>query len=187
MTISFKPLTKHDNNYSRVIELFFEAFPKVQRLPAWVVKFRMRNGKTGFDALYEQDNWLGFIYTKEYKDIVFVKFFAIATLCRSTGYGSKVINALAELHSEKRIVLNIEELDEKSENDQQRVKRKAFYEKNGFRSTGYLIKEPAERQEMLIRGGSITKSEIDSMYKHFLGNLLHSILKPEVIKIKISH
>lgn len=177
MTINFRPLSKHDINYLNVIDLFFEAFPKTQRLPQWVVKFRMRNGKQGFDALYEQDDWVGFIYSKEYKDIIFVKFFAISEQFRSSGYGSKVMNSMQDKYLGKRIVLNIEELDEKEVNYSQRVRRKVFYEKNGFNSTGFIVKEPAERQEMLIRNGSISKEEIEAMYRHFLGNSLFSLLK----------
>jgi ribosomal protein S18 acetylase RimI-like enzyme len=183
MTIDFRPLNKHDINYSKVIDLFFEAFPKIQRLPQWIVKYRMRNGKDGFDVLYEEHNWVGFIYAKEYKNIVFVKFFAISESVRSSGYGSIVMDSMRNRYSDKRIVLNIEELDEKEENYHQRVKRKAFYEKNGFNSTGFILKEPAERQEMLISGGTISKKEIEAMYRHFLGRFLFSLLKPEVLKM----
>jgi ribosomal protein S18 acetylase RimI-like enzyme len=183
MTINFRPINKHDINYSKVIDLFFEAFPKLQRLPQWIVKYRMRNGKDGFDVLYEEHNWVGFIYAKEYKNIVFVKFFAISESVRSSGYGSIVMDSMRNRYSDKRIVLNIEELDEKEENYHQRVKRKAFYEKNGFNSTGFILKEPAERQEMLISGGTISKKEIEAMYRHFLGRFLFSLLKPEVLKM----
>lgn len=184
MTITFHPLNHRDINYSKSIDLFLEAFPKVQRLPAWVVKYRMRKGKDGFDVIYEHNKWVGFIYTNEYKNIVSVKFFAISNLLRSSGYGSKVMDSMRTKYSEKRIVLTIEELDEKEDNYQQRVKRKAFYEKNGFNSTGFIIKEPAERQEVLIRGGTISLEEIEAMYKYFLGNLLFSLLKIKVLKIK---
>ncbi|WP_372627826.1 GNAT family N-acetyltransferase [Arsukibacterium sp.] len=184
MSVTFSPLNKHDVNFSKSIDLFFEAFPKVQRLPAWVVKCRMRNGKNGFDVIYDENKWIGFIFTKKYKDIVSVKFFAISELLRSSGYGSKVMACLNEKYSDKRIVLTIEELDEQEENYQQRVKRKAFYEKNGFNSTGFIIREPAERQEVLICGGTTSKEEIEAMNRHFLGGLLFSLLKIEVLKIE---
>tara|TARA_R110002060_G_scaffold21863_3_gene29630 strand:- start:440 stop:697 length:258 start_codon:yes stop_codon:yes gene_type:complete len=77
------------------------------------------------------------------------------------------VDSIGNKYSGKMIVLNIEELDEKEDNYQQRVKRKAFYESNGFISTGFIIKEPAERQEMLIRGGTISKKEIEAMYRFF--------------------
>ena len=183
MSINFRPLTKHDDNYSKVIDLYKEAFPGVQRVPTWILRYKMRKGKAGFSIIYEHDTWIGFIYTTEYKDIVFVQFFAISESCRSGGYGSKVMNSMRDMHSEKRIVLNIEELDKQAENYQQRLKRKAFYGKNGFSSSGYIVKEPGERLEMLILGGSISKKEIEAMYKSLLGCMLGFLFRPEVIKI----
>lgn len=183
MTINFCPLTEKDANYSKVIELYGSAFPKVQRVPPWVLRYRLKKGKAGFEVLYEHEKWIGFIFTKDYKDIVSVQFFAISESCRSSGYGSKVMESMKERHSGKRIVLNIEELDAEAENCQQRIKRKAFYEKNGFSSSGYLVKELAERQEVLIHGGSINKEEIEAMHKYFLGYILGFLLKLEVTKI----
>lgn len=142
MSISFRPLTRQDANYSKVIDLYRKAFPAVRFVPSWILRFRMRNGKAGFSALYEHDTWIGFIYTTDYRDIVCIQFFAISESCRSGGYGSKVMDSMREMHSGKRIVLTIEELDERAKNYQQRVKRKAFYEKNGFSSSGYIVKEP---------------------------------------------
>ena len=183
MSVNFRSLTKHDVNYSKVIDLYQEAFPGAQRVPTWILRYKMRKGKAGFKIIYEHDTWIGFIYATEYKDIVFVQFFAISELLRSGGYGSKVINSMSDIHPEKRIVLNIEELDEQSENYQQRLKRKAFYGKNGFRSSGYIVKEPGERLEMLILGGNISKDEIEAMYKNLLGHILGVFFRPEVIKI----
>jgi hypothetical protein len=184
MTISFRPLSENDVNYSNVFDLYEKAFSDVQRLPPWVLRYRMRNGKAGFNIIYENELWIGFIYSVEYMDIMFVQFFAISELCRSCGYGGKVMDSMKELHSGKRIALNIEELNAKAENYQQRIRRKAFYEKNAFKSSGYIVKEPAQRLEMLVRGGVITKEEIEKMYKYFMGNILFFIFGPKVIKIK---
>lgn len=183
MSINFRPLTKDDINYSKVIDLYKEAFPGVQRVPSWILRCIMRNGKVGFNVLYEYDIWIGLIYIVEYKDIVFVQFFAISESRRSGGYGSKVVDLMRDMHSGKRIVLNIEELDEQSENYQQRVKRKDFYGRNGFISSGYIVKEPGERLEMLILGGNISKEEIEAMYKSLFGSVLGFLYRPEVIKI----
>lgn len=183
MSIKFSPLTKYDVNYSNVIELYKEAFTTVRRVPSWILRYMMRKGKTGFSVIYQNDIWIGLIYITEYKDIVFVHFFAISTSHRSKGYGSKVVDSMRELYSENRIVLNIEELKAQSENYLQRVKRKAFYEKNGFSSSGYIVKEPEERLEMLILGGNISKEEIKAMYKSLFGGILGFLYRPKVIKI----
>lgn len=183
MSISFQPLTRHDLNYSKVIDLYKEAFPGFQRVPSWILRYKMRNGKAGLSVLYEHDTWIGLIYVTEYQDIVFVQFFAISESRRSDGYGSKVMNLMRDMHSGNRIVLNIEELDEQAENYQQRVKRKAFYEKNGFSSSGHLVKEPGERLEMLIHGGSISQEEIEAMYKSLFGCIVGYFIRPEIIRI----
>ena len=183
MTINFRTLSKKDENYSNVFDLYEKAFSDAQRVPPQILRYRMRNGKAGFNIIYEHDNWIGFIYNVEYMDIVFVQFFAISELCRSRGYGSKVMDLMRELHSGKRIVLNIEELDEKAQNHQQRIKRKAFYEKNGFKPSGYIVKESAQRLEMLVQGGAVSKQEIEKMYKYLMGNMLGFLFGPKVIKI----
>lgn len=182
MSINFRPLNKHDVNYSKVIDLYKEAFSGAQRVPASFLRFKLRNGKEGFDVLYDEDNWIGLFYSVGHRDIVFVEFFAISESLRAEGYGSKVMDAMRAIHSEKRIVLNIEELDDQAENYQQRIKRKAFYEKNGFSSSGYIVHEPGERNEMLICGGSISKNEIEALYRNLMGRVIGFFIRPKVIK-----
>ena len=183
MSIKFNPLSKYDVNYSNVIALYKEAFTTVRRVPSWILKCMMKKGKKGFSVLYENDTWIGLIYITEYKDIIFVHFFAISASQRSMGYGSKVVDAMKNNYAKNRIVLNIEELVEQSDNYPQRVKRKAFYEKNGFISSGYIVKEPEERLEMLVFGGSIRKEEIQAMYKSFFGGILGFLYRPKVLNI----
>jgi len=183
MTIKFMPLAREDDNYSNVFDLYEEAFSKVQRVPPWILRYKMRKGKAGFNVIYEQDTWIGFIYNIEYKGLVFIQFFAISEACRSQGYGSKVLDSMRERHSGTRIILNIEKIDDQSKNYPQTVKRKAFYEKNGFRSSGYIVNEPGEQLEMLILGGSISKKEIEEMYKYLLGTIFGLLFGPKIIKI----
>ena len=80
-------------------------------------------------------------------------------------------------------IRSIEELDENADNQQQRIKRKAFYEKNGFKPSGYIVKESAQRLEMLVQGGVISNEEIEKMYKYLMGNILGFLFGPKVIKI----
>jgi GNAT superfamily N-acetyltransferase len=183
MRINFQPLNKYDANYLEIIALYREAFPGAQHIPTCFLRYKLRNGKKGFYILYKDDDWIGLIYSTEYADIVFVHFLAISAALRSAGYGSKVMESLNDMHPGKRTVLNIEALDESAENYQQRIKRKAFYEKNGFSASGYFVKESAGQQEMLVRGGSVCKEEIDAMYKNLLGHTLSFLMRPKVTKI----
>jgi hypothetical protein len=181
LSINLRPLNKNDDNFSKVIDLYKKAFTTAQLIPTWILKFNLRKGKVGFNVLYADDTWIGLIYTTEFKDIVLVHFLAISESFRSGGYGGKVMDSMKVMHSGKRIVLNIEKLDKQEKNFEQRIKRKVFYENNGFSSSGYFVKEPGEKLEMLIFGGSINKEEIEAMYKNLFGSIIGFILRPKII------
>lgn len=183
MNINLRPLNQYDANYLNVIDLYREAFPGAQHIPSWFLRYKLRKGKAGFSLIYAADTWVGLIYNTAYKDMVFLHFFAVTASNRSIGYGSQVLDLIKQTHVGKRVILNIELLDEQAKNHQQQIKRKAFYEKNGFRSSGFTVKEPKEQLEMLIHGGSISKQEIEAVYKNLFGKILGFIIRPKVIKI----
>jgi len=182
MSITFYSVSSDSNNYIEVIDLYKEAFPEGRKVPKWFLKYKLRNGKVGFSALYSEEEWIGLIHITEYEDIVFIQSIAILESCRSKGFGSQVLDCLKSENLGKRIVLNIEVIDKQASNYKQRVKRKGFYENNGFLSSGFTVKEPGENLEMLIYGAGITKKEIESMYKSLFGRILGFFLKPEVTK-----
>ena len=70
-------------------------------------------------------------------DVVILLYLAISDAVRGKGYGSAVLQAVQKKYAGKRIILNIEEMDEQAANYAQRVKRKAFYQKNGFEILDY--------------------------------------------------
>lgn len=194
MRISFQALNARDQNYSRVIDLYKTAFTTVRNIPRWILKLKLRKGKVGFNSIYDADNWLGLIYTTEHslwqrvdhkvehKEVVFVHFFAISDSIRSGGYGSKVLDSLKAKHLGKRVILNVENLDEQESNYAQRVKRRAFYEKNGFVSSGYVIEDSNEQLDMLVYGGSINKAEIEVIYGQLFEGAFRSWFKPKVLE-----
>ena len=182
MNINFRPLSKLDKNYVEIIALYKEAFPDARHIPTWFLQYKLRKGKQGFDIIYADNTWVGLIYIIEHKGVLFVQFFAVAESYRSSGYGSQVINTLMTRNVEKRIILNIQPLDPQTKNYEQRVKRKSFYLKNGFKSSGYLVKEPGEQLEMLIWGGDIDKQEIEAIYNNMFGGVLGFLLRPKVLK-----
>lgn len=183
MSIRLLPISEYDENYPGVIALYRKSFPGAQRIPAWFLRFKLRNGKAGFSVLYSGDRWIGLIYLTEHEDVVFIHFLAIAESCRSSGYGGQVLAAISDAHAGKRIILNIEPLDEQAANYRQRVKRKSFYERCGFRSSGYLVQEPGEQFEMLVLGGTISKREIEEIYRKLLGRILGLLLAPTIARI----
>lgn len=78
---------------------------------------------------------------------------------------------MKDTHSEKRILLNIEKVDETSENYQQRFKRKKFYEKNGFQNTEFEIETEDIVYEILYSGAIVHEYEYNLLFKSYLNRV----------------
>ena len=168
MGINFRPA---EENSSKVKALYENAFPKRERAPFWLLRQKARQSHVAFHSLYDDESWIGLLYTFEYADILLVLYLAIDDSCRSGGYGSKALTALRADHPDKRIILSIEQIDEQAGNYEQRVKRRSFYEKNRYTSTGIIVEELGQPFEMLISGGSITPEETRDVYRSLLGKI----------------
>lgn len=167
-------------NYIKVKKLYKEAFPKNERIPIFVLKFLSKKGKADFFEIYDDTKFVGIMYNVYYKDIVFVFYLAIDNQFRGQGYGSKVLDLIKERHSENRIILNIEQINEKFSNNKQRIKRKEFYEKNDFKSLNFFVKEGNEYYEMLCYNKynlKVTKEDYENLIENFLGKFLYKIYK----------
>ncbi len=68
---------------------------------------------------------------------------------RSKGYGSKILTHLKSQHPKENIFLEIEEVVEEADGYAQRVRRQAFYEKNGFTKTNILMKSKTDGLELM--------------------------------------
>lgn len=60
---------------------------------------------------------------------------------RGKGYVSAVIQSVKPRYSKYRIILNIKAVDPNNNKYEQRIKRKEFYERNGFKDANYSITE----------------------------------------------
>ncbi|NER08313.1 MAG: GNAT family N-acetyltransferase [Okeania sp. SIO3C4] len=176
MSINFVPAVADTENSTKIKSLYKNAFPKSERAPFWFLRQKAKQSNVSFNSLYDDESWIGLLYTFEYGDIILVLYFAIDASCRSGGYGTKVLTALREDHPDTRIVLTIEPIDEQAGNYEQRVKRKRFYEKNGYTSAGIIVEGLGQPFEMLISGGSVTTKDVRKVYRSFLGSFLWTML-----------
>lgn len=160
----------------KVIKLYNEAFPKEERIPIWLLKLLARKSKANFYGIYDNEKFVGLIYNIYYKDIVFIFYLAIDKELRGQGYGSKVLEHIKYKYSKHRIILSIEQVNKNSSNYKQRMKRKEFYVKNGFKDANYTIKERNVIYEMLYYNEKYTKvdlQEFENMMKNYFGKILY--------------
>ena len=86
-----------------------------------------------------------------------------------------VLDSIKQKYDNHRIVLNIEEIDLNSNNNEQRLKRKKFYEKSGFKDLNYKVKEDGVVYETLCYSSNnimVSKEEYMEMMKKYFGKLI---------------
>lgn len=165
---------KNAPNRKEIRELYTTAFPKEERLPFFALRLLSARRKCGVTAYYVDGVFAGFTYDAIAGDILYLMFFAVSDKLRGKGYGSAILSYLKKENKGKAIVLNIEPLDEKAENYEERCRRMRFYQKNGFFDTGCDIDEVGGTFRVLS-----TKKELDpSAYLAVFKKISFGIWRP---------
>lgn len=123
----------------RLNELALEAFPPEEYLaPSDIIKLSQKFDMD-FWGLYENDDFIGFTVIARYKRMIYLFFLAITPENRSKGYGSKIISLISENYKSCQFVVDFEMVDESARNIEQRIKRRDFYLRNGFKETNHYL------------------------------------------------
>lgn len=176
----YKITTKY-KDIKHIKNLYYDSFPKNEQIPFWFLMFKSKKNNIEFLSIEHNKSFVGFLYLINYKDIVFVLYFAIDPNVRSKGYGSKILCLLDTKYANKRIVLNIESPYVKSINQEDRNKRKNFYLKNNFSQTKINILEYGEVYNLLIKNGKINIEEYHALMRSFIGKFLYIFFKPRIV------
>lgn len=144
--------------------IYFEAFPKKERMPFPMMVAMSKLWNTQFLGFYDGDTPCGFIYLAANRKIVFVMFFAVDKRLRSKGYGSLILQQIRNKYPNKKIIISIEPCDDNAPDIEVRKRRKAFYLRNGYKETGYKMKLNGIVQEIIISNGEFKKREFCSFF-----------------------
>ena len=164
--------------HSDVKRIYFESFPKSERMPFPLMVAMSKLWNTDFLGFYEEDTLCGFIYLAHNRKIVFVMFFAVDAALRSKGFGSAILQEIQKKYPTKKIIISIEPCDEAAPDIEIRKKRKAFYLRNGYKETGYMIKLAGVVQEIIIANGEFNKSQ----FKRFFALYSNGTMWPHIWK-----
>ena len=131
--------TKDPNIRRQVRDLYLRAFPDEERLPWWVLFLNSCRRDIDLTAWLDGGRFCGFTASATVEGLHFLLFCAVAEDCRCMGYGSAILQAIQAQHP--AVVLNIELLDPAAPNYPERLRRFAFYQKNGFHDACYHVWE----------------------------------------------
>ena len=185
--LSAKPITKaikHDREgFQHIKDLYSTAFPRQEQVPLPFLINQTKKESVKFDAFYDDDVFVGLTYTISYKDISYLWYLATRSDLRSKGYGSQIMQHLHEVHSDKRIILNLDVQDESAADNDIRKKRKEFYLKNDYTSTGYSCIFNGNKLDVMSINGHVAPDEFVSIFKEFFG-FMYFIAKPKILSAR---
>lgn len=183
MSLRIERVNKNHKELDRLQELYEGAFPEEERVPMWVLLWKGKKKNIHFIAFYDEHAFSGFAYLIIYTDITFVFYLAINDQIRSKGYGSQVLSKIKEMYPNNRIILNIEAIEEGASNYEQRVQRKGFYVKNGYKNSRLRISQFNQSYEVMVLGQDITEGELRGVFKLFMGSLLYWFSRPAISEL----
>ncbi len=158
------PVQTNTQAFEQTKALYESAFPENERGP---FAFLIEGGYACSEvyAFYDGNVYCGFISLLLHQDICHIIYFAVPQALRNRGYGAQILNVLKETKKGMRIIADLECIDEKREDNVQRIKRKQFYLKAGYQQTDihYLWKNDAF--EILILNGNMHKKEFDAFWE----------------------
>ena len=131
-----RPVVAGTQLAQEVDALYPLAFPRVDKFAFDAMCRFAEGGGAEFTAYLDEGKFCGFSFTLKADRYLFVLYLAMNPELRSRGYGSRVLQSLAADNPGIDMVLDIELPYEDAPNAEQRYRRRAFYERNGFWCTG---------------------------------------------------
>ena len=184
MNIKFTKI-QNATERKKVQELYNKSVPPHEKAYFYPLWWKRKRSNISFVNIYDEDKWVGFVFYSLYKDLVYVWFFATYDTLHSRDYDSAMFDEIKGLYPNHRIVVSIEAENENADNVEQSIKEKQFYEKNGFRETGYFVKRKTDSFELMLIGKSFHIEELCSVNKAvypLIGRFLASDLKKQIQK-----
>lgn len=167
MALSIK---KVNGKNKEVKSLLKKAFSKEEQIPFVILCFRALTKNISFLAFYDRDSFVGFSYCVESDHMAFILLLAVIEESRGKGYGSEILAYLRDKYQKKPITVNIEPLDVEAKNASERERRLAFYERNGYLQTGYMVKGEKVPYMVLSSDGKLDVNEYLKLLKKFYLN-----------------
>ena len=180
--IRLERITKKSRDFRAVRNIFLAAFPACERPPHAFLYLRSKVKGNDYLGVYDGETLVGMSYVVSSETVAYIFFLAIVWEHRGKGFGTATLDALKSRYDGKKIILAIEEMDERADNYPERVRRLKFYESNDFKMSGYKLREVNMVYDLLSLTEPPTPEEYSAIPRVFLGKFLSKVFKMEIFK-----
>ena len=152
------------NADDQIRQLYETAFPEGEQIP-WEDLLRLIGEMPlDFTAYYDCYNFIGFTIVYPRKSFNWYWYFAVRQELRGKGYGQQILTQQIERYKGQTCVLDMESPTQVCENSDQRMRRHAFYLRNGFRDTNvYRTYNDITMTIMMMGEGTFTMQDWDDI------------------------
>ncbi len=147
-----KKVTKIMDGFSQVESLQKEAFPPNESYSIEKILELAKSEHIEYMSFWEDEGLCGILFYNVGETMVYLFYLAVNQKLRSKGYGGKLLTWLKESYTNKIIVGNIEPTGLHSDNEEQRVRRLHFYERNGFHLIPYRLSDDSGLYDIISTG-----------------------------------
>ena len=169
MKIRLVNIIRDASHLGDIERLYLTSFPEDERAPFYRLVKNTRKRNINFFACMDGDEWAGFVYIINHKDLSYIFYLAVDEEKRGRGLGTAILKAVLEKYKGRRLFLAIEQPDERAKNYAQRLRRQSFYLRAGFHRLGQRLQEANVIYDLLGTGGIIGKAEYRSLIMSFAG------------------
>ncbi|WP_416189832.1 GNAT family N-acetyltransferase [Neisseria sp. CCUG17229] len=156
MSLSIQSIHPFSPYFADFKRLYQAVFPEKSRFPVALLVIMAWRPDVDFWAVLDEGEFVGFVYLINNQQATFVLYLAVDERQHSKGYGSKILALIEAEKAGKTIVLDIETVDNTAApNHAQRLKREAFYLKNGFETMDFQLQDGDDCLDVLCKNGRI--------------------------------
>lgn len=160
-------------------KLYRKSFPCSEKKPFSMIIRKRNEGKAEIlAAVNGAGEFCGLMITAIDGEYVLLDYFAVEPDKRGGGIGSALLEMLRERYEGKKIFLEIERVESKQGNLEQKQRRKRFYKRCGLSETGLYTDLAGVEMEILSFGCEMSFVHYYEFYEHYLGRLAKKIVKP---------
>lgn len=145
MSLEFVRVNRSFSESERLNDMMKRQFPPEEYLSLDNQLALQDLGDIEIWALYDLTELAGFTTLRTTDEMAYLFFLSFDDAFQGKGYGKEAIAKIQELYADKAVTVDFELIDEKAENNEQRIRCRSFYLKNGFLETGwglaYLVVE----------------------------------------------
>ena len=138
MGIQLKRMKAGGDDADLIRALNDEAFPPEEHIDIEYLFGGLRGIRQDVLGIYADGEFAGFFSVLLLGRCAYIGYFAVRPKLRSRGIGSAALACLMETYRGFQIVVDFEAPDDSAPNNAMRLRRRAFYLRNGFYATGYF-------------------------------------------------